>query len=208
MDAGRAPRGGITLGRRKDRAHDELVGLCRGLLADGHVSAGEAEFLRDWIERNAAFADAYPFGLLLDRLNMVLADGEVDADESADLHDTLVRFVGGEAFDAQAQTASLSSALPLDDPMPMVEFPGTVFLATGTFRYGPRKDVYRQIVDRGGVVASSVVKSLNFLVVGELGSRDWMHSNSGRKIEKAIALRSAGQRLALVSEAHWVAFLD
>ena len=44
--------GKITKGRRKDRAVDELVGICRGLLADGHVNLQEAQFLREWIERN------------------------------------------------------------------------------------------------------------------------------------------------------------
>lgn len=207
MDSGRAPRGAITLQRRKDRAHDELVGMCRGLLADGHVCEMEARFLRDWIERNAAFADAYPFSVLLERLAAVLGDGRVDPDESADLHDTLVRFVGGETFDAEAQTASLSTALPLDDPFPPVTFAGSKFMATGTFHYGTRAEVYREIVARGGVVAGSVSKTLRFLVIGDLGSRDWMHSNSGRKIEKAVQLRRDGLPLAIVNEVHWAGCL-
>src|SRR5690606_34025526 len=93
----RAPMPNMTSKRRADRASSELVGLCRGLLADGHVSQKEAEFLRDWIERNAEYVGLYPFDRIYRQLTAVLQDGFIDADESADLHDTLIRFVGGEA---------------------------------------------------------------------------------------------------------------
>lgn len=43
----RASAEGITVSRRVDRAANELVCLCRGLLADGHVSQMGAQFLKD-----------------------------------------------------------------------------------------------------------------------------------------------------------------
>lgn len=39
----------FTLKQQQDRAADELVGLCRGMLSDGVVSAMEAQFLKEWI---------------------------------------------------------------------------------------------------------------------------------------------------------------
>lgn len=193
----------MTLARRRDRTHDELTGLCRGVLADGHVSEQEAEFLMDWIARNAAFTAGWPFDMLYTRLATILADGAMDADESADLHDTLVRFVGGEAFDPIAETASLSTALPLDDPPPAVAFEHCCFVVTGTFSYGPRKAVISAIEKCGGIVAANVSRHVNYLIVGELGSRDWAHSNAGRKIEKAMDLRRSGTALAIIGEAHF-----
>lgn len=203
----RAPAPAMTAQRRTDRTTDELVGLCRGFLADGHVSQAEALFLKDWIERNAAFVGSYPFDVIYRLLVEILRDGHIDADESADLHDTLVRYVGGETFDTQAQTASLSTALPFDDPFPSMVYSGSIFVVTGTFAYGKRSLVQQEIESRGGQLIAAPAKKCRYLVVGELGSRDWIHSNAGRKIEKAVELRSGGIPLAIVSEAHWAASL-
>ena len=199
----RASVDGMTVSRRVDRASNELVGLCRGLLADGHVSQMEAQFLKDWIERNAEFIGLYPFNHIYAQLSAILRDGFIDEDESADLQDTLVRFVGGEVFDAKAQTASRSTTLPIDDPEPTVEFTGAVFVVTGTFIHGERALVHAVIEQRGGLTSGAPSKKTRYLVIGELGSRDWINSNAGRKIEKAVALRSDGHPLAIITEGHW-----
>jgi hypothetical protein len=36
-------------------------------------------------------------------------------------------------------------------------------------------------------------------VIGDLGSHDWINSNGGRKIEKAVALRSEGHPVAIIA---------
>lgn len=203
----RAPKASFTLERRTDRVVNELVGLCRGVLADGHVNEQEAWFIKDWIERNGAFVGRYPFSVIYARLESILRDGRIDTDESADLHDTLVRFVGGEACDLEAETASLASSLPLDQPSPAVEHAGRVFVVTGTFTHGARSIVADSIQSRGGVLANAPSKQTHFLVIGELGSRDWISSNAGRKIQKAIELREQGAQLKIVSEAHWARHL-
>lgn len=202
-----APSAGMTATRRSDRASNELVGICRGLLADGHVSQQEAEFLKGWIERNAAFVDAYPFRQIYERLDAILKDGVVDAEESADLHDTLIRFVGGEAFDETAQTASLSTSLPLDTPEPVVEHDGRIFVVTGTFSFGTRSLVTREIEARGGSLGGAPSKKTHFLVIGNLGARDWISSNAGTKILKAVELRDCGAPIRIVSESHWASHL-
>jgi hypothetical protein len=204
----RAPSGGITLQRRQDRATDEMVGICRGLLADGHVSQQEAEFLKDWIERNGEFSGTYPFDRVYHVLSRVLEDGYIDDDESADLHDTLARFVGGEALSPAGQTSSRSTSLPLCIPAPILRFTGQTYVVTGTFGFGSRTDVTSALQQRGAKVASSVSSKINVLVIGELGSRDWINSNGGRKIQQAVALRDGGSGLCIVSEAHWYQSLN
>lgn len=203
----RAPRGAITLGRRTERATNELVGLCRGLLADGHVCQMEAEFLKGWIERNVFFVSEYPFNRIYGLLASILEDGKIDPDESADLQDTLCRFVGGEAFDILGETASLSTTLPLCQPAPAIQFESAVFVVTGTFSFGKRRQVAQEIEARNGVLASAPSRKTSYLVIGELGSRDWLSSNAGTKIQKAVELREEGHRLAIVSEKHWASSL-
>lgn len=203
----RAPVAAISQNRREDRAANELVGICRGLLADGHVCQQEAEFLKDWIERNAAFVGEYPFAPIYRVLSDILQDGYIDDDESADLHDTLGKFVGGEAFDPRAQTASRSTALPLDDPAPEIVHAANVFVVTGTFAYGARSKVIAEIEARAGLVATSPSRKTRYLLVGDLGSRDWVSSNAGTKIIKAVQLRGDGHPLSIVSESVWLRHL-
>lgn len=201
---GQAPHPSITHGRRKDRAVDELIGLCRGLLADGALHREEAEFLMMWLRGNAEFAYVYPFSVLYQRLADALSDGVLDSDEERDLIDLCLRMTGNErVVDPVMAAAAASSSLPLTQPEPVVAFPESLFVVTGVFNYGSRAQVTQAIESRGGVVRTSVSKKTSFLVVGTLGSEDWMHTTYGRKIEEAMNLRDAGHGIAIVSESHW-----
>ncbi|MBL0041647.1 MAG: BRCT domain-containing protein [Xanthomonadales bacterium] len=197
------PPSRFTLKQQQDRAADELVGLCRGMLSDGVVSAMEAQFLKDWIERNAIHANAFPFDIVYRQLQSALADGVFDEHEEQDLLSTLVNLVGGEQRDFAHASPSLASALPLCQPTPAIHFAGSVFVVTGTFAFGNRRQVIDALESRQASAASSVSKKVNFLVIGEIGSQAWRHSSYGRKIEAAVELREAGVPLRIVSEPHW-----
>ena len=58
---------------------------------------------------------------------------------------------------------------------------------------------------RNGVecVQENITKRTSFLVIGTFGSRDWVHTAFGRKIEKAVSYREAGVPLRIVAEDHW-----
>ncbi len=202
----RAPSPAITWERRKDRATDELIGICRGLLADGATDTLEASFLKGWIERNEEFSRIEPFKSLYRRLADALQDGVVDDDEERELLEVLHAAVGGEASGAYG-IASESSTLPLCSPAPSLQFNGAVFVATGTFQFGNRRDVHAAIEERGGIAGNTISRKLRYLVIGEIGSRDWIHSSFGRKIEQAMQLRADGLPVSIVSEHHWSAHL-
>lgn len=180
------------------------------MLADGELNSSEAAFLHDWLLRHAAYADRYPFNHLYARVSSALVDGVIDHDEEADLLGTLAEFVGGEAYDAASGATSRSTSLPFDDPPPEISYRRgeSSFCVTGTFSYGDRDDVMRAILLSGGSIDNSVLKRTNYLVVGEFASPDWIHSNYGRKIERAIELRNEGQSIAIISESYWVSTLN
>ena len=52
----------------QDRLIDELIGICRGVIADGHVDEREAIFLGQWIENHREIADRWPVNILYSRL--------------------------------------------------------------------------------------------------------------------------------------------
>src|SRR5881394_940824 len=51
-----------------DRQIDELIGLCKGVIADGVLNQQEAEFLRDWLKSNRAAAKRWPGDVIYDRI--------------------------------------------------------------------------------------------------------------------------------------------
>jgi len=86
-----------------------------------------------------------------------------------------------------------------DDPTPLIVFPERSFAFTGRFFYGKRSDCQAAMETRGAVCHDGPSKRTDYLVVGELGSRDWVHSTHGAKLQKAIGYR-AKYGLAIVPE--------
>jgi hypothetical protein len=187
---------------RIDRETDELIGLCKGLLADGEVNEAEANFLLGWLQRSSETCDEWPANVLFRRVSEMLRDGRLDQSEEGQLLTLLVSITGGDPGRLNAH--SLSSGLPLDQPMPPIRMEERRFCFTGKFLWGPRDACHREVVRRGGVVGEAITKELSYLVIGVVGSRDWVHSAYGRKIQKAVEYRGAGVPLAIVSEEHFV----
>ena len=53
-----------------------------------------------------------------------------------------------------------------------------------------------------------VVIEKKYLVIGDIGSKDWSHSSYGRKIEKAVEYRDTKDTgISIVCESHWAKFL-
>lgn len=200
---GVAPSPAINRERRRDRATDELIGLCKGLLADGHLQDVEAKFLVDWLRAHAEFAAEYPFNSLIEKIEHALLHGVLDHDEEKDIVDVMLRLSGNPNTSIAAAASQGSASLPLDAPPPPISFDSRLFVVTGVFHFGSRRHVMDVIESRGGSVATAVSKKVNFLVVGNLGSEDWIHSSFGRKIERAVELKRECSTLSIVSEDHW-----
>ncbi|WP_246675572.1 hypothetical protein [Mesorhizobium sp. B2-6-4] len=78
--------------RISSRQIDELIGLARGLAADGTINKAEIEFLQKWLAANGEISNQPIIRTLYRRVNDILSDGAVDADEHAELLDTLDSF--------------------------------------------------------------------------------------------------------------------
>jgi NAD-dependent DNA ligase len=128
----------------------------------------------------------------------------LDAAEEAEILELLLQCVGANA--PACGEASGSTSLPFTHPAPVVHFVDQVFCFTGKFFSGTRQWCEGQVTARGGALGA-ISRKLNYLVVGEIGSRDWIHSTHGRKIEKAMEYVNAGQRLAIIGEQHWASYL-
>ena len=189
--------------RLDDRAINELLGLAKGIVADGVVNQREAEFLQKWLVANTAVKDNPVIATLFRRVNEMLEDNNLDDEEARELLDTLHKFGGGDFELGEIQKAT---RLHFDDPPPSIDFQERWFCFTGTFAYGSRSDCSRTVESLGGT-AGSLTKATDYLVVGIYATDSWAHSSFGRKIEKAVQYREDGSGIAIVSEEHWIEYL-
>ncbi|MCU7844678.1 MAG: BRCT domain-containing protein [Candidatus Thiodiazotropha sp. (ex Monitilora ramsayi)] len=185
----------------QDRQIDTLIGLSKGLVADGKVDQSEAEFLQTWLIQNSQASDNPIILNLLAKVDAMLADGFLDSEESLELLGLLHRFTGEPSIPGEL---AKTSTLPVDDPLPDVAFEGRLFLFTGTCAYGTRKQCQKAVESLGGVNAKGVTQKLDYLVLGTYVTDSWAHESYGRKIEKAMEYRNAGVPLSIITEAHWV----
>jgi hypothetical protein len=179
---------------------DELIGMCRMALADGHVDDAKARFLLSWIENHFHARDVWPGNVLYERLSHAMVNGHIDPHEESDLLEVLSKVAGGPPSEAP----NVSGAIPFDNPCPAIEYGAHRFVLTGQFAYGPRKRVQDVIESRGGECTESVSKKCGYLIVGTFGSEEWLHSNFGTKIAKAVEMKAAGTHIGIVAEQHWV----
>jgi hypothetical protein len=55
----------------------------------------------------------------------------------------------------------------------------------------------------GAICDSTLTKRTHYLVIGTFGSRDWVHTSFGRKIQKAMEYHGSGRYPIVVGEDHW-----
>lgn len=192
----------------KDRNIDELIGVSRGITADGRVNKEESEFLLNWIKLHFDSIDlnTYPINKIYDRLKLALEDDIIDENESLELKELLTAFTGDKPINEQI--SSMSSALPLCNPAPNIEFIDKSFCMTGAFTIGSRKVVENLIIELGGKIQKTPGLKTDFLVIGILGSDEWIHSSYGRKIERAVEIRDVnGKNIKIVTEEHLIKFI-
>jgi len=67
-----------------------------------------------------------------------------------------------------------------------IKITGNLFVLTGTFTTGKREDIKKIIELAGGIVSKNLTLSIDYLVVGDIVSRDWKYGKYGSKIEKAL----------------------
>ncbi|HJQ12594.1 MAG TPA: HIRAN domain-containing protein [Gemmatimonadaceae bacterium] len=188
--------------RRAERDLSEFLGLAKGLLADGTVSQSEAELVRTWLTNHASAIDQWPLDRLTERVERIYRDGRIDDAERRELSDLLSAIVGGTAGIVLGEDAA--TELPLDVPPPVFKWPGSTFVLTGKFAFGTRAECERQVAKLGGVCNPDISRRTSYLIIGTFGSRDWIHTSFGRKIEKAVEYRTAGHAIAIVGEDYWV----
>lgn len=185
-----------------DKNVDECIGICKGILSDDEFKESEKNFLLDWIIKNELDKKDSMVKILFDELNN--SNNTLD-----DLKEILIKFSGG-VLTPSDEIKSMSTLLPIEKNLETIEFDNKSFCLTGKFSsaYGNRKAIENIIKDKGGEVKETVSQSLDYLVIGELGNTDWIHSTFGRKIQTALENKNKIYcQTKIISEQQLLSFL-
>jgi NAD-dependent DNA ligase len=186
-----------------DQGLAEMVGMIRGIVADGRVSGEEATRLESWTRENPLVATRWPANMLARRLAMMVRDGRVDSGERAHLEAVL-----GQLAETQGRLAlPLATDLPVDRPAPSVVFEARTFVFAGEMAYGPLRACEREVVELGGASERAVSRRTDYVVIGSLAAEDWTQSGFGGHVDEVMQLRARGVRIAIISEEEWASAL-
>ncbi len=182
-----------------ERGLAEILGIVRGGVADGAVTAEEADHLARWTSENPDVATRWPVNLLHRRLEQIFLDGKVDAEERRHLKALL----GQLAENPSGLSMPLATDLPVDRPEPEVVFEGRTFVFGGEMAYGPIKACEREVQELGGSTERAVSRRTDYLVIGSLGAVDWSQTPFGHLVDEVVQYRGRGVPIAVISEEHW-----
>lgn len=206
LDEDGQPDRALFASRVAKRLVSELLGLCKGMVCDGEISDSELEALKRWLAGHPDAAVQYPGRVLADRLIRVFEDGVVSSEERGELNELLLDLTG--ETEEHDQPLNLSTRLPFDEPEPTILFEGYEYVFTGRMLYGTRRDCESRVLARAGRVANTVTKKTGYLVIGPIASAAWLESTHGRKIMRAVELRSQGVPVRIVSEEVWIQAIE
>jgi len=185
---------------------NELIGILKGVSCDDNLATEEFEFLDSWLQKHADLVDTWPVGLLTKRVAEIKEDGIVTEEEREQFLETLKK-ITGTRFSEDGTASNNVAEVWFDQPGDLIQ-KGKKICFTGTFLSGNRKTCEAIAKTYGATTTKDVTLDLDILILGSTASKDWRFSSHGRKIEKAMKLKSEGKELVVISEAHWQIFCD
>jgi len=183
-----------------DREIAELIGLLKGIIADGVVNDEEVASFRQWLSSHPKSLARWPAKHLRERLEGVLADGVIDEEERVELY-ALFRATAVDRFDPvkSGPWSAIWDQAALPD-----RIDGRPFAFTGAFAFGTRRVCAAAVVKRGGTVYDSVMDCPMTLVVGRSAPSAPKHAEFEGEILRAVEYRSRGTPIAVIREEHWI----
>lgn len=195
---------GVPKSKDNEKCINELLGILMGISCDDKVMPEQFEFLDKWLETHPYLSEIWPVNLLAMRVEEIKEDGIVTAVKREHLLGTLKKITGTH-FSEDGVVSNNVAEVYLDH---ITEFDhqGKNICFTGVFLSGSRKDCELVAKKLGAMTSKTVTLSVDVLVLGSVANDDWRYSSHGRKIEKAMMLKSKGQEILLISESTWQKF--
>lgn len=163
-----------------------LLGVCNGIIADGKITREEISLLLHTLESNSRAEISSEWRACLGKISALFNASQTISRELLDeLRGHIKDFV----------------CCPAADDLP-VEFEDNLFVLSGQFALGRKKDVAELIEDRGGLVVSGVSMKTRYVVVGGTRSILWKYDVYGTKVARAKELKESGCLIDVISESN------
>jgi ATP-dependent Lhr-like helicase len=188
-----------------------LQGICHGILADGIIDDQEVIALNAWLNENDYLRSYYPYDEIRSLVVSVLADGKMNNDERKRLLAYFKEFVDlndkqlSHKIKEQIIDVSINGICSAN---PQLTFADKNFCFTGVSMRAKRSDIQKQIISLGGVFHNNVIKTTDYLIVGDDGNPCWAFACYGRKVEAAVNLRKQGNPVSLITELDFWSAID
>ena len=166
-----------------------LDGMLKGIVFDGNVTEEECINLRQWLYDNIYLSDHFPFNKTIELIDKALEDSKISKEESDYITATIkelldpVESLKEQVFDIKDKHVILS----------------------GNFAYGQKAAVEKYIVERGGIIDSSVKKTTDYLIIGDFECQAYSNGTYGTKVKKALEYNAKGCSIHIVKEADFFA---
>jgi hypothetical protein len=179
-----------------------LHAILGGIIADARISEGELRGLSDWMDEHEHLRTCWPFDEIGSLITEVLRDGKIDETEHQTLLSFFSEFVGhlDERTITSAPLSQDGSIVGLCAVNPQITFTNCGFCFTGASSRMSRAQLEAMVSSLGGKSYASPSKNVHYLVIGSEGNPCWAYACYGRKVEKAVELRKAGVRVAIIHE--------
>lgn len=147
--------------------------------------------LKNWVDNNRQLEGHYPFDFVLSEIDKALEDGVL---EQAELDHMLQVFSDVldpvENFSEKTEEASTA-----------ISFDGKSVCLTGEFvHFEQRTELENILAGKGAIIKKSVIKALDYLIVGGNGSENWSCGNYGTKVKRALELQEKGSQIKILKE--------
>ena len=179
-----------------DARINEFEGFLYGLAADGKLGRCEFDQLCTRLGQYRDIVTKWPFCIVSDALDKILRDGPVSSIELKELCE-LIQQITGTNFTKDGDAVGGATTM-FSSPVPT--FKGKHVCITGKFLSGTREQVQSKLVSLGAIPQGGVTRQTDILIIGTFCSRDWIHSSTGRKIERAVELKREGHGLIITNE--------
>lgn len=166
-------------------AMQELKSYAASIISDGEVDIQEITDLSDWISNHPDLAGYYPFDKISELCDSIFEDNIISDDEREQMLFLLKQFVN------PMETGCCNCN---------IIFSEKIFVLSGDFTSGSKKEVEAKIAEKGGICKSGVTKKTDYLIVGGAGSDNWKFGNYGAKVSKALEMQENGHPIVILKE--------
>ena len=160
-----------------------LMGIVEGIICDGNIDEKEIKYLRNWLNDHTNLKGNYQYDAVVQAL-----------DGKKDITTTLASIVN--PIENKTETT-------ISD----IELNGKLVCITGEFDYGSRSDVEQRLIKTGAEISPSVVKAVDYLIVGGRGSESWACGNYGTKVKRALELQEKGAKIKIIKESEVLKYI-